>query len=199
MLETVVNERFYQTQDGHQKGSANAKTSSYLELKVPTLYHQNQERFFRVVQLLQMIDSPELRTRRMAAWSKELLDPTTAGIAAMKLEGLGTVAVEPLETALKNPNPQVRYFCAEALAYLNDISGVDALGEAVVNLPKFRAYALAALAAVDQPASHLKMRKLMDEPSIEIRYGAFNALRTLDRARPVPGTDEGPRRGQTRG
>ena len=44
----------------------------------------------------------------------------------------------------------------------------------------FRVYALAALAALDQPASHLKLRKLMDEPEIELRYGAFNALRTLD-------------------
>ena len=44
----------------------------------------------------------------------------------------------------------------------------------------FRVYALAALAAMDQPASHLKLRKLMDEPEIELRYGAFNALRTLD-------------------
>ena len=180
MLQTVVNERFHQTENGHQKGASNAKSPSYLELKVPTLYHQNQERFFRVVQLLQMIDSPELRTRRIAAWSKDLLDPTTAGIAAMRLEGLGTVAVDPLKEALKNPNPQVRYFCAEALAYLNDTSGVDVLGESVVALPKFRAYALAALAAIDQPASHLKLRTLMDQPSIEIRYGAFNALRTLD-------------------
>jgi hypothetical protein len=187
MLETVVNDRFYQTIDGHQKGAANAKTSSYLELKVPTLYHQNQERFFRVIQLLQMIDSPELRTRRIAAWSKDLVDPATAGIAAMRLEGLGSVAVEPLKAALKNPDPYVRYFSAEALAYLNDTSGVDALGEAVVSLPKFRAYALAALAAIDQPASHLKMRSLMDQPSIEIRYGAFNALRTLDAHDPFLG------------
>ena len=33
---------------------------------------------------------------------------------------------------------------------------------------------------MDQPASHMKLRKLMDEPEIELRYGAFNALRTLD-------------------
>ena len=104
MLETVVNERFHQTEDGHQKGVATAKTDSYLVLKVPRLYHQNQEHFFRVVQLLPMIDSPELRARRIAAWSKELLDPKTAGVAAMKLEGLGTTAIESLKAGLKSPN-----------------------------------------------------------------------------------------------
>jgi flagellar basal body P-ring protein FlgI len=180
MLETVVNERFHQTEDGHQKGVATAKTPSYLELKVPTVYHQNQPHFFRVVQLLQMIDSPELRIRRIDAWSHDLLDPTTAGVAAMKLEGLGPGGIEPLQAGLKSANSQVKFFCAEALAYLNDIAGVEALGATVVNDKEFRTYALAALAALDQPAAHLKLRKLMDDPKIEVRYGAFNALRTMD-------------------
>jgi flagellar basal body P-ring protein FlgI len=187
MLQTVVNERFHQTEDGHQKGVATAKTPSYLELNVPSLYHQNQQRFFRVIQLLQMIDSPDLRTRRMAAWTKDLCDPASSGIAAMRLEGLGTTAIDSLKAGLKNSNTQVRYFSAEALAYLNDTAGVDILGETVVAQPKFRAYALAALAALDQPASHMKLRKLMDEPSIEVRYGAFNALRTLDSSDPSLG------------
>jgi flagellar basal body P-ring protein FlgI len=180
MLETVVNERFHQTESGHQKGVATAKTDSYLVLKVPPVYHQNQEHFFRVVQLLPMIDTPELRARRVAAWSKELGDPKTAGVAAMKLEGLGTTSIEALQAGVKNPNAQVRFFCAEALAYLNDVTGVETLGETIVHQPDFRNYALAALAAMDQAASHIKLRKLMDEPEIQVRYGAFNALRTLD-------------------
>ena len=187
MLETVVNERFHQNENGHQTGAAVPRPRAIPELKVPKLYHQNQQHFFRVVQLLQMIDSPDLRTRRMAAWSKDLLDPASAGIAAMRLEALGTTAVEPLKAGLKNTNAQVRYFSAEALAYLNDTSGVDVLGESVVSQPKFRAYALAALAALDEPAAHMKLRKLMDDPSIEVRYGAFNALRTLDPSDPFLG------------
>jgi flagellar basal body P-ring protein FlgI len=187
MLETVVNERFHQFEDGHQKGVATAKTPSYLELKVPALYHQNQDHFFRVVQRVQMIDNPELRARRIVAWSTELLDPTTTAAAAMKLEAVGGPAIDSLKTGLKSSNAQVRFFSAESLAYLDDVSGVDALGETVKLQPTFRAYALAALAAMDQPAAHLKLRKLMDEPEIEIRYGAFNALRTLDATDPFLG------------
>ena len=127
-----------------------------------------------------MIDGPELRARRQAAWSKELLDPKTAGVAALKLEGLGTTAVDTLKEGLKSPNDQVQFFSAEALAYLNDTAGVEVLGETVIRQPEFRAYALAALASLDQSASHMKLRKLMDEPDVEVRYGAFNALRTLD-------------------
>jgi flagellar basal body P-ring protein FlgI len=180
MLETVVNERFHEFEHGQQKGVATAKTPSFLVLKVPPHYHENQEHFFRVVQLLPMINTPELRSRRSEVWAKELLDPTTAGVAAMKLEGLGAPSIEPLKIGLNNPNAQVRFFCAESLAYLNDTAGVDALGDTAIHNKDFRVYALAALAALDQPASHLKLRKLMDEPEIELRYGAFNALRTLD-------------------
>src|SRR5262249_51128541 len=68
MLESVVNGRFHQAEDGHQKGMATAKTGRYLVLKVPALYHQNQQRYFRVVRSLPVMDRPELRARRQAAW-----------------------------------------------------------------------------------------------------------------------------------
>ena len=180
MLESVINARFHQAEDGHQKGMATGKTARYLVLKVPDLYHQNQQRYFRVIQSLPMIDGPELRASRLASCSKELLDPKTAGVAALKLEALGTGSVNALKEGVKSPNAQVRFFAAEALAYLNETAGVEVLGETVIRRPEFRAYALAALAALDQSASHIQLRKLMDETDIHVRYGAFNALRTLD-------------------
>ena len=116
----------------------------------------------------------------MAAWGKELLEPKTSGVAALKLEGLGPTASETLQAALKSPNDQVRFFAAEALAYLDDPVGAETLAETAIHMPKFRAYALAALASMDQNAAHMKLRNLMSEPDNELRYGAFNALRTLD-------------------
>ncbi|HWT81441.1 MAG TPA: flagellar basal body P-ring protein FlgI, partial [Candidatus Methylomirabilis sp.] len=94
ILEKVVNERFHQSDAGEQKGACTAKTDGYLVLRVPPSYHQNQERFFRVIQLLPMVDTPALRAQRMAAWGKELLEPKTSGVAALKLEGLGPTASE---------------------------------------------------------------------------------------------------------
>ena len=49
-------------------------------------------------------------------------------------------------------------------------------GILTVQLPEFRAYALAALAAMDQTAAHTKLRHLMDSPEMQVRYGAFNAF-----------------------
>ncbi|MFO0952416.1 MAG: flagellar basal body P-ring protein FlgI [Isosphaeraceae bacterium] len=179
MVEAVVNQRFPQSEGVEQKGSANAKTDQYIVLKVPHVYHQNQDRFFRVVKLLPLVDGGALREQRVALWTQQLLDPKTAGVAALRLEGVGVTASDALKAGLASPNSQVRFFAAEALAYLNDASGADILADTAAANKDFRLFALAALAAMDQPASHIKLRKLMDEPDVELRYGAFNSLRSL--------------------
>ena len=179
IIEDTINRRFPVLEGVQLKGVATAKTDQVIVLKVPEVYHQNQDRFFRVVKLLSVIDTPALQEERKAEWGKFLLDPRTAGLAALRLEGLGRNAADTLKTGLASQNSQVKFLAAEALAYLNDASGADVLAETAMKEVKFRAYALAALASLDQPVSHLKLRKLMDEPDVELRYGAFNALRTL--------------------
>ena len=187
LLQNVVNHRFHQTEGVKQNGMATAKTDSFLELRVPKVYKHNQVRYFRVIKLLPLVDSPQLTQARMAAWGEELLDPTKAGIAALRLEGLGVTAIETLKKGLASPNEQVKFFAAEALAYLNDASGADVLGDDAIKNAEFRPFALAALAATDQPASRMKLVKLMEVPEIPVRYGAFNALRTLDETDPFLG------------
>ena len=126
--------------------------------------------------------------RRMAAWAKDLLDPATAGVAAMRLEGLGTTAVDSLKEGLKSSNRPGPLLQRRGAGVSERYSRRRTFwAKPPSHSRKFRAYALAALAALDQPASHLKLRKLMDEPSIEVRYGAFNALRTLDPTDPFLG------------
>src|SRR3954451_4380185 len=134
-----------------------------------------------------MVDTPQLRAQRQEAWGRELLDPKTAGVAALKLEGLGGTAVETLKSGLNSPNAQVRFLAAEALAYLDDASGVDVLADTAAKQREFRSYALAALAALDQAAAHMALRKLMDVADVEVRYGAFDSLRRLDEGDPFLG------------
>jgi hypothetical protein len=46
--------------------------------------------------------------------------------------------------------------------------------------PALRAYSLTALASLDEAVCHVELRKLLESPSPESRYGAFRALRALD-------------------
>ncbi len=186
-IESVVKQRFHRREGVDEKGAATAKSDKYLLLKVPKVYHQNQPRFFQVLKLLPMVDTPELRAERLAKWGQELLSPKTAGVAALRLEGLDKGAAEALKGGLAVEDSRVRFFAAEALAYLDDPAGVDVLAETAANLPEFRAHALAAMAAMDHPAASLRLRKLLNEADPGVRYGAFNALRTLDEHDPFLG------------
>lgn len=187
MLQKVVNLRFHQRKGIEQVGMATAKSPEYLVLNVPRVYHHNQYRYFQIIERLPMVDSPELRARRQEQWTKELLDPKTSGQAALRLEGIGRNASGALQTGLQSQDQQVRFFAAEALAYLGDPAGVDVLAEAATNQSAFRAFALAALAAMDDSASALRLRALMSQPDPSLRYGAFNALRTMDEYDPFLG------------
>ena len=187
IVETAINRRFHQRQGIDQKGVSTAKSDEYLVLTVPTAYHHNQKRFFQVVLSIPVVDTPELRELRQVKWGKDLLDAKKAGIAAIKLEALGATALDQLKAGLKSDNEQVRFFAAESLAYLGDDAGAVTLGEAAAKNADFRVFAYSALSALDQPASHMALRKLMDVADIKVRYGAFDALRTLDPSDPFLG------------
>jgi flagellar basal body P-ring protein FlgI len=180
LIENVVKQRFHQSEGGYNKGMAVAKTDSALELKVPKVYHHNQDRYHHVINFLHLVDNPELREQRMQAWGKSLLDPKTSGVAALMLEGLGPVAIPTLKQGLASTDDTVKYFSAESLAYLNDADSAAVLFDMARRKFEFRSFALKAMAAMDQSASLLKLRILMSDPDPELRYGAFNALRTLD-------------------
>ncbi len=180
LIENVVKQRFHQQMDGRNEGMVKAQTDARLELRVPKIYHHNQDRYHLVINHLALVENPALRQERLVEWGKDLLDPKKAGIAALKLEGLGPVAAPVLKAALGSPEENVRFFAAEALAYLNDGDGAAVLYEAAKSKPEFRLYAFKALAAMDQAASLIKLRALMNEPDVQIRYAAFDALRTLD-------------------
>ena len=187
LVEDVIKLRFHQSDGLDQKSMAVAKTDTLLILKVPKVYHRNQGRYFQVIQNLSVVENPTLRAQRMEIWGKQLLDPKMAGISALRLEGLGSNAVPTLKGGLASPDLQVRFFAAESLAYLGQIDGADALAEVATKRPEFRAYALKALAAMDQSAGLMRLRALMAQPDVELRYGAFDALRSFDPTDPFLG------------
>lgn len=187
LIQDVINRRFSVKIGPESRGVATAKTDEYLELKIPHVYHQNQQRFFQVVKLLPLIDRVDIREARMVEWLNELNDPKTTGRAALKLEGVGPAGIPYLEKALQNKDQQCRFFAAESLAYLQQESGIPVLKQTALNVPEFRAFALAALAAADQPAAMIALRDLMGSSDPVIRYGAFAALRTADPGNPYLG------------
>ena len=77
----------------------------------------------------------------------------TAETAAIRLEAIGKDAVEILKAGAQSGDPEVRFYAAEALAYLDITEAVAPLAKSAVDEPAFRIAALAALGSMDDGAA----------------------------------------------
>jgi hypothetical protein len=183
-----VNDAFYGTlQSNGPGGNAVAKASNNIAigLRVAPQYKLNVPRFLRVVRLVPLRESDkggdkaDHRTYQQKL-AVDLLDPARTVTAALRLEALGQSSIPSLRPGLESKSPLVRFCAAEALSYLGSPSSGEELARAVEKQPALRAFALTALASLDEAVSRVKLKELLESSDDETRCGAFRALRTLD-------------------
>jgi len=184
-IETAVNKRFHCIRKGTKVGVAKAKTDEYIELQVHPTYKDNIQRYVQVVRAIALRESETERQKRLARLGRQLLDPISASRAALQLEAIGTGAVDVLGEGIEATDPEVRFYSAEALAYLDQREAAEPLAEAARNEPAFRVFALAALSAMDDLLAADHLRELLNGSSAETRYGAFRALSAMNRNDPT--------------
>ena len=157
---------------------AKVRDMGNVPVTVPAQYKLNQQHFFRVVRAIPLYDVADRvegdgRTyrQRLAA---DLLDPARTLGAALPLEALGSHSVSQLLPGLKSPHPLVRFAAAQSLAYLNCPSAAEELKRLIMEYAALRAFALSALASLDELSSDTCLVELLNSPSNdETRYGAF--------------------------
>lgn len=176
MIGTALNRRFSTVERGGKRGVATPKDDKIIELAVPGQYKHNITRYMRVVASVVVQESQLERVDRMQLLERQLLEPATASTAALRLEAIGDEAVKVLEIGLRSEDPEVRFYSAEALAYLEKPEAAKALGEAARKEPAFRWHALSALASMQDIEAGIALSELLHVPSNETRYGAFRAL-----------------------
>lgn len=179
-----IGTRFHYYDRGMKKSLAEAKDDQYVQLKVHPRYKDNYPRYMQVIRHVAFRENDIQRRDRMERLQEDLIDPDRSARAAIQYEAIGTESIMFLKKGLTNPSPEVRFYSAEALAYLGDDSGAEELARLARDEPAFRVYCLAALSALDEAVCYQLLRDLMDEPSAETKYGAFRALWTLDRNDP---------------
>jgi hypothetical protein len=188
-----INESFQAGYRGEPGTSvAEAKDKYSVALRVPPQYRLNTPRFLRVV-----LDIPYITDPRVVACpmnnkgddhrsyqqrlADDLLDPARTVVAALRLEALGQGSKPALKKGLKSDHPLVRFCSAEALAFLGDPDGGNELAAAVSRAPLLRSYGLTAMASLDEAVCHVRLAELLvSGGEDETRYGAFQALRSLD-------------------
>ncbi len=177
-IAAAVNGRFHTYVRGTRRGVASPKTDDYIELIVHPRYKGNVSRYMRVIRHIAFRETPDQRMRRLAVLERQLANPITSATAALRLEAVGEAAVDMLEAAARNADyePEVRFYSAEALAYLDQTSAVETLAATARDDPALRLHAMAALSTLDDAVAYDALRGLLTSPSAETRYGAFRAL-----------------------
>lgn len=185
LVGTAINKRFHTYDKGIKTGVAKPKTDEYVELTVHPRYKDNIERYIRVIRSLPIKESPAEELSRLQVLGRNLLDPISASTAALKLEAIGKPGIPVLKQGLASKDVEVRFYSAEALAYLDDKAAAEPLGDIARNEPAFRAYALAALGAMDDGDALDALRNLLSVASAETRYGAFRGLWAMNKNEPI--------------
>jgi hypothetical protein len=173
------------TETFHGPGAATgdvaiAPSKNYVSLTVPGPYRLNIARYLRVVRLIPLSEAPPPEGAYVKKLVGQLLDPATTVTAALRLEALGPPSIPALKVGLNSDVPLVRFAAAEALAYLGSPACGEELGKQVAEQPFVQAFALTALASLNEAVCRVKLEELLTAPAPETRYGAFQALRARD-------------------
>jgi len=192
----AIGRRFFDMLQGRKVPMAKAKTDQYIELRVPERYRENYMHYLQVVRAIAINESIVEQRERLERLRRSLFVPESAGRASLELEAIGSPEAKlVLREGLGHRGLEVRFYSANALAYLGDAEGAQQLALVARNEPAFRVFALAALATLDrEPTVIDALRDLMTQPTVdekegqrretwsaETRYGALRALETVDR------------------
>ena len=184
----AINQRFDTYLHGKRQGAATPKTDKFIELTIHPRYRDNLIRYLRVIEQIQLRETPEQRLARLNTLEGELVVPATSSLAALKLEAIGEEAIASLAKGLESPSSEVRFYASEALAYLDHATAARPLAESTSE-PAFRSRALLALGAMSSVESHDELTKLLHVSSAETRYGAFRAMQNMNPRDPLLGQE----------
>ena len=185
LMSRAINERFTTVDVAGRKGVAEPKTNRDIVLTVPENYRQNIGRYLGVIKNIAYAETVADRVNRMEQLDRQIGEPSKSGLAAIRLEALGTDGIPALKRALRHHDLEVQFHAAQALAYSGQADGVDALKQAAKEEPAFRWNALTALSALDDVSASIALADLLHVQSAETRYGAFRALRAQSPSDPL--------------
>lgn len=181
LVMNAINRRFHTFSKGIKVGVATAKTGKYVDLTIHPRYKDNVDRYMRVVRAVALRETTSELSQRITDLEKQLLDPTAAAQAALELEAIGKLGVDTLLRGIQSNDREVKFYAAEALAYLDRREAAEPLAEIARREPALRMSSLIALSSMrDDYTAYEQLRDLLAVPSAETRYGAFRALWTMN-------------------
>ena len=180
-ISTAINRRYTVTDKSGRRGAAKPKTDRRIELSIPDEYRLNISRYLQGVMNVVYGEDAKTRADRLDVLDRQMGSESTAEVAAIRLEAMGDMALPTLKRAIQHTHPKVRFFAAQALAYLGEHDGTRDLEETASNDPVYRWQAMTALSTIEHSSARESLERLLHAPGAETRYGAFCALKARDK------------------
>jgi len=172
-----INARFFFFDGTARTGIAKAIEDDFIEIQLHPRYRRNVHRLMAVVTMVSPKGESSATQTSLVELGKRIVEPTTSNDAALQLEALGDSAIPTLLSALEHSSLEIRFNAAQALAYLDRVEAIAPLSEAARNEAAFRYSAMIALESMENRAALDALVSLLDQPSIETRYGAMRSIR----------------------
>jgi hypothetical protein len=176
-IASAINARFYFFDGSTRTGIAKAVEDDFIEIQVHPRYRRNIHRLMAVVSMVSPKGESSQTQVDLVELGQRMNEPTTSEEATLRLEAMGQSAVPTLLAGVNSSNREIRFYAAQALAYLDRTEAVTPLMEAARDESAFRYPALIALEGMENRSSLEALASLMNQPSIETRYGAMRSIR----------------------
>jgi hypothetical protein len=185
-IEKALNKRFYFQDSYKQKFMAEGKNSAQIAITSVPKYRLDPAHFSNVILATGFNETEEERKERIQGCKRLLADRTTAKRAAAELEALGSPeAIDVLLEGLSSLDPEVRFYSAYSLAYLDRKESIPVLVDIAKQEAAFRPLCLTGLTVTEVDLAREYLAQLLQEREPELRFGAFLALRERSSGDPI--------------
>lgn len=185
-IEKALNKRFYFQDSYKQKFMAEGKNSAQIAITSVPKYRLDPAHFSNVILATGFNETEEERKERIQGCKRLLADRTTAKRAAAELEALGSQeAIDVLLEGLSSLDPEIRFYSAYSLAYLDRKESIPILVDIAKQEPAFRPLCLTGLTITEVELAREYLVQLLQEREPELRFGAFLALRERNTGDPI--------------
>ena len=154
---------------------------------MPEEYRDNVIRYVNVVLAISFYETADELNERVDRLAQQLLITESSEFASLQLEAIGSTnakVVDAIRRGMDSTNDAVRFNSAITSAYFNIRQDRQKTARILAEFARtnatYRPAALATLGVAMKTSFDVdsELRKLLSEPNIETRYGAFRALWT---------------------
>jgi len=158
--------------------TAKAVSPDKIELRIPVAYRNQQSHFLGLIQNIFVRSDPSYIESMANEMIQQIRDPgVNAPAISYAWEAMGRPTLPLIQSLYTSPNKQAVYYSARAGARLGDGVAMEQLGK-IASDPssKYRRKAIRSLGFCNDLTAKRILRKLLDDPDMELRILAYRGL-----------------------